>query len=218
MKIEHPELRIGKSVKRISLTRFLLSKIVYEPKKFQGRDVLALYTNQLWLEDKCQQDKQFEQAFSGMVGPLGRILQSVRLSTTSEAMVVSKTIQSNLESYLVPKRNYPQWKNKFAGSYEYVSPKPLGVPTKKLPPERYIGIGYRDKGTAKNTAVDGSQSWQEIATAAETKERIQNELKLQTAEERINSCKTINELVEVFDDLTGSRTRGSDNKAEKKDR
>lgn len=32
------------------------------------------------------------------------------------------------------------------------------------PPQRYIGVGYRDKGTAKDLTIDGSPSWQEVAS------------------------------------------------------
>jgi len=35
---------------------------------------------------------------------------------------------------------------------------------KKRPrPERFIGVGYRDQGTCRNTATDASPSWQEVA-------------------------------------------------------
>jgi len=42
---------------------------------------------------------------------------------------------------------------------------------KKLPPKRYIGVGYRDKGSKRNTAYDGSPAWQEVATADILKEK-----------------------------------------------
>lgn len=34
---------------------------------------------------------------------------------------------------------------------------------KKPRPERFIGVGYRDKGTAKCDFIDGSPSWQDVA-------------------------------------------------------
>jgi len=35
--------------------------------------------------------------------------------------------------------------------------------TKTQPaPKRFIGVGYRDKGNARNSSLDGSPSWQEV--------------------------------------------------------
>jgi hypothetical protein len=35
----------------------------------------------------------------------------------------------------------------------------------KIPPKRYIGVGYKDKGARKDVAYDGSPSWQEVASS-----------------------------------------------------
>lgn len=35
----------------------------------------------------------------------------------------------------------------------------------KLPPKRFIGVGYKDIGNMKDLAYDGSPSWQEVAAA-----------------------------------------------------
>lgn len=40
------------------------------------------------------------------------------------------------------------------------------------PPLRYIGVGYRDKGTAKDITIDGSPSWQEVASKTNSYETI----------------------------------------------
>lgn len=37
---------------------------------------------------------------------------------------------------------------------------------------RFIGVGYKDKGTMKNLAEDGTPSWQEVATAGNRQESI----------------------------------------------
>lgn len=33
------------------------------------------------------------------------------------------------------------------------------------PPKRFIGVGYRDKGTARVDSIDGSPSWQQVASS-----------------------------------------------------
>ena len=34
----------------------------------------------------------------------------------------------------------------------------------RLPPTRYIGVGYKDKGARRNVTVDGTPAWQEVAS------------------------------------------------------
>lgn len=38
--------------------------------------------------------------------------------------------------------------------------------------QRYIGVGYLDKGSARNTALDGSPNWQEVAMSRNIDEKI----------------------------------------------
>jgi hypothetical protein len=38
---------------------------------------------------------------------------------------------------------------------------------RKPPPKSHIGVGYRDQGTCRKPELDGSQTWQEIASAKE---------------------------------------------------
>jgi len=35
---------------------------------------------------------------------------------------------------------------------------------RRAPPKPYIGIGYKDKGSRREPAIDGSPKWQEVAT------------------------------------------------------
>jgi len=39
-----------------------------------------------------------------------------------------------------------------------------GLSSKDFPSQRFIGVGYRDKGNCRNEAQDGHPSWQECAT------------------------------------------------------
>jgi hypothetical protein len=42
---------------------------------------------------------------------------------------------------------------------------------RKLPPKRFLGVGYKDKGTCRKLAEDGSPGWQSIATYFQNLER-----------------------------------------------
>jgi hypothetical protein len=45
------------------------------------------------------------------------------------------------------------------------------IEPKKFPPKKIIGVGYKDKGTRRNNAEDGSPSWKEVASYFSYKER-----------------------------------------------
>jgi hypothetical protein len=44
--------------------------------------------------------------------------------------------------------------------------------TKKSPPKRYIGVGYKDKGQYRDEAFDGSPDWQEVASQLYEEDQI----------------------------------------------
>lgn len=88
-------------------------------------------------------------------------------------------------------------KAKFSGTYTPRYQRPLGTPNKLLPPKAYIGKGYGDKGTAQKPELDASPSWQDVARYVSNKERVQSE----SIQERIEAARTIEELVEVFEQI-----------------
>lgn len=166
-------VKIGKKTKRVSLTRYILSKVVYEPGAISEADVVCLFENQLWLERKCLQDRNFYRKFSDKVFTLSYFLKEADLkgfNRKSSLKRFSDRIQTTLFDLLVPKRNYPQWKQRFSGRFSF-NPQSLNSELRdyylktKTPAKRVVGIGYRDKGSRRNLAKDGSPDWREIASA-----------------------------------------------------
>lgn len=97
-----------------------------------------------------------------------------------------KRALTELEAFLVPRRNYKAWKSKFDSSVILQDPKQPGVPLKAIPPKRFIGKGYGDKGTAKKPEFDASPAWQEVAmTNSSLQKRIEN------AKQRLETASTI---------------------------
>jgi len=176
--IQSISVLIGKSVKRISLQRFIVTKIVLEPDKISSRDVFTLFQNQLWLQDKSHREKEFERKFGKSLEDLSIILKNLNLSVSlerSKIIGLRNRIKIELEDFLIPTRNYQDFKNRFEGTYHIIFSKPQGIPTKNLPPVRYIGVGYKDKGSTSKPEIDGSPNWKEIASSAENILRLINE-------------------------------------------
>lgn len=160
-------VRISPKAKRVYLQRFLLSKFVYFQEELTLEDICCLFENQLWLEDKCLSDPEFASKFGQDLESLSVQMKQInfRKEITPKAIhQFSERIRNIIPDLILPRRNYSEAKRKCNGLFELKDSKSIGILTKLLPPKRYVGIGYRDKGSAKNKAEDGSPSWQEVAT------------------------------------------------------
>lgn len=160
-------VRISPKAKRIYLQRFLLSKFVYFRKELELRDLCTLFENQLWLESKCHFDPEFSQKFGKDLESLSIIMKEFNFKTGTTDRAIdkfAKRIQENLSHLILPKRNYLGARKQCNGLFQLKDSKPIGVAKKSVPPPARIGIGYRDKGSARDLAKDGSPSWQEVAT------------------------------------------------------
>lgn len=161
------EVSYSKGLRKVTCLRFLASKVVYEAEKFRYVDTLAIYDLLLWTQDKASMDRGFKLKFGSSLEVLAQILKNQRVSGDVEpvalAKKVRKRVKSELSSFILPQRNYSQVKSRMSGNFHLRKPVQPGVDNKELPPDRYIGKGYGDKGTARNSAVDGSPTWQQIA-------------------------------------------------------
>lgn len=167
--MELQEVRYGRKLKRVSLQRYIVSKIVYEPHLITDQDLIVLFDNQIWLEGKCLKDHDFNKKFGKTLEVISILLKEVNLSKglSPKALIrLSSRIRTRTDEFQVPARNYASYKARFSGLFSIVPAKQPGVPKKFLPPKKVIGLGYRDKGTMRDPGKDGSPSWQEVASRA----------------------------------------------------
>lgn len=198
------EVFIGKKVKRVGLQRYLLSKISYEVEKVVLADLVCLYENQLWLESKARKDREFFEKFGPTLEVCTILMKQLNIQhgLNSRALLkFSAKIKIECESFLFPPRNFRAMKSKFSGTYTPRYQRPAGTPNKLLPPIKFIGKGYGDKGTAQIPELDASPSWQDVATAVSNKERTRYE----NFKRRIDSAKNIDELETIFNELTTTK-------------
>lgn len=160
-------VKISPQAKRIYLQRFLLSKFVFFRKELELRDICCLFENQLWLENKCQVDPEFQQKFGKDLESLSILMKEFNFKTGTTDRAIdkfAKKLEINLVDLILPKRNYKEAKTRCNGLFQLAESSPQGKTKKSVPPVSRIGKGYRDKGSAKDLAKDGSPSWQEVAT------------------------------------------------------
>jgi len=189
-------------VKRISLQRGICSLILFGENV--SEDVLhVLFQNQLWLQSKCLSDLTFQKKYGDFVLSLNEILKSVNFSRglTKGAIGSLRLKLQSISEDLYPQRNLSQIHLKVRESFYTKAYKPVGTETKLLPPKRFIGIGYRDKGTARKPEKDGSPRWSEVASHVsflerrieELKDELENKVGLRSIE-RLVKIKEINQL------------------------
>jgi hypothetical protein len=112
----------------------------------------------------AEKDPNFKGKFGKALEVLADILKKSRLTHTPTKVAMEnlrKRMKSELVGFYIPERNYRHtWKH-FVGKFEIRQGVKTGIPNDTLPSKRFIGIGYRDKGTARNLALNGEPTWQE---------------------------------------------------------
>jgi hypothetical protein len=169
VELNHAGMRVtyGRNIRRITLQRYLVSKMVWQPDRVTFPELLALYDNQLWLEDKASKDPGFLSKFGGFLENLSVLLKGTRITyktLTPSLRRLSTELRVAAEGHLIPERNLITTEMHVKGRFHVTPTKESGIPTRELPPVKVIGKGYRDKGTYRDPAWDGSPSWQELAT------------------------------------------------------
>jgi hypothetical protein len=163
------QVNYSRKLKRVSLQRALVSLIVHYPEQATLQDLLALVDNLLWLQDKAKKDPVFRDKFGVTLEVLTFIVKTKLgrqyFNSVSKVRIkyLSNVLKSNLEGFFFPKRNTLNQYKLVKGLFNVRAAVQQGTLKSQLPPQAYIGKGYRDKGTAKNPAEDGSPSWQEVA-------------------------------------------------------
>jgi len=157
-----------RKIRRITLQRLLLSRIVWKIEEVTFDEILVIYDNLLNLMELSEKDPSFREKYGSTLEVLAKFLKSLNLQN-SEPKNLAEILYRQFRlpiyaSFIIPRRNLSTVEKHMCNSYRLLPTlQNPGIPTKALPPKRWIGIGYRDKGSARNSAIDGNPSWQEVA-------------------------------------------------------
>lgn len=155
-----------KGIRRITLQRFLVTRLVKFPGTITLVEVLCLYDNLLWCNAKRAQDPQFSKKFGKALEVLTHTLMKIRIGNRLRNIrKISEELSKTLpQDFLYPERNLSAIQKALRDAV-YVYHGELGKPNNTFPPRTFIGKGYRDHGCLRDTAWDGSPTWQEVAMA-----------------------------------------------------
>ena len=171
-------VKFRRGVKKITLFRFLTAKILYDEEGLHLDEFIVLF--ELYYDLIGQTDPSFSNKYSEWFSSSERFFEVIaqgkvfplRLKQSEKV----QELQSILQPVLPSKSAYFGLKGQrnLRNSFHIILNDHL--PPVKVKPKSFIGVGYRDKGTRKNTALDGSPSWQEVSAHNFELERREEEI------------------------------------------
>jgi hypothetical protein len=174
------QLKIKKGIKKKDLFRFLLAKMLYEREEGLHLDeFLVLWELYLQLMEVNSKDPSFSEKYGDFfrnsfiffrelgsqkefpirIEDSGNLQYLERISQVLEPMLPTRSAYFGL-------KGQKDLKSGFSLVFQ------SEILSRKIPEGRRIGVGYRDKGSRRDLALDGSPDWREVALSLQEK-RIQ---------------------------------------------
>lgn len=174
------KLRAG--TKKVTLFRFLLAKLVYG-REHEGLSLEEfLCFHELYLELVDSKDPLLLAKWASSFEKCSKIMAAtakfVEFPLCLDELSREKVISFMGEDPMLPSPSafYGLMGNRDLRSAFRVQFRSQWIPPKRV--ERYIGVGYKDKGTRRNPALDGSPSWQTVAATLSNREREAEEAEM----------------------------------------
>jgi hypothetical protein len=166
---------VKRGTNRFKLFRFLLSRIRYSKDGFHLDDYLVFW--QLYFQMIDEKDPKFQKRLEILQDEnLVKILEHLRDVRVFPYNPRDITVQ--ILDYLpliYHSRSFYGMENSGWSKHYRLSFNSRLV-RRKPPPVPYIGVGYKDKGSRRDVALDGSPKWQIVASISAFKEREAEEL------------------------------------------
>jgi len=170
-------MKIKKGTNRIVLVKFLLGKLVFSVEGLNIEEYLLLY--HLFFELTEIKDRIFHEKYKNNLIGLSKLLSEMN---SIKCFPVHPTERATREILRITQGFIPTPREYFglAGQRDIRNCFRLilndTIVPQKLPPKRFIGVGYKDKGTCRDPAFDGTPGWQFYARYFSNKEREAEEL------------------------------------------
>jgi len=155
------EVKIRRGVRRLPVFKYLLGELLYG----DGLDVSAYLTLwHLWEWISRKNDPIFKQTYQNQMSLTQEIMKEAGRRSNVFPVQIRVSSDVDLAKSLCPT---PQAYYGLKGQREIRQSFKLLLnsllPSQHLPPKRFIGRGYDDEGTYRNTATNGTPHWTEVA-------------------------------------------------------
>jgi len=170
--------RYSKHLKKVTLQRYIVSKLYYakqsdiKTKRITVRHIVVLYDNLLYLQDMALRNPSFHEKFGYSLLRITKILKKLKISKMTDLKTIILRLRAMIrqdkrlsDDFVYPERNISSIGVKVEHLFDVKSSlTPLGKKKSTLKQKQILGKGYTDKGTSRKPHLDGSPSWQEIAS------------------------------------------------------
>jgi len=160
------KVKIKKGLKHKTLFRFLLAKLMYEENGLHLDEYVVLFS--LYSDLAGLEDKGFRAKYDDWFNRHFKFFSELSLATSFPVRLNRENVDEHLLKQMSPllpsKQAYFGLKGQrnIRSGFEIQLNRHL--PPVRVRPKAYIGVGYRDKGTRRDLAKDGSPSWQEVSS------------------------------------------------------
>jgi len=159
-------VKIKRGLKRKTLFRFLLAKMMYEESGIHLDEYLVLYS--LYHDLQLIEDAGFREKYDDWFSRHFSFFLELGRATHFPVRLCQENITEHLLKQMSPllpsKQAYFGLKGQRNIRLGYEVQLNSSLPPVRVRPKAYIGVGYRDKGTRRDLAKNGSPSWQEVSS------------------------------------------------------
>lgn len=170
-------MKIKKGTNRVVLLKFLLAKLIYSAEGMNLEEYLLIF--HLYFELLDTRDPLFQAKYKNHFERIGSLL--VKMNGIKVFPIIPKDGTKNeiiryLENFLPTAREFfgLAGQRDLRNCFRLVLNDTIVI--QAPPPKRFIGVGYKDKGTCRDPAFDGSPGWQFYARYFANLEREAEEL------------------------------------------
>lgn len=159
-------VRIKNGLKRMTLFRFLTAKLLYETEEGLHLDeFLVLYS--LYYDLWDVKDSSFIEKYDDWFQKTQMFFVSLARSQNFPVRLNKEKMDDeffqSFEPFLPSKQAYFGLKGQRNIRSSFEIRLNCSLPPQRIKPKRFVGVGYRDKGTRRDLAKDGSPAWQEVS-------------------------------------------------------
>jgi len=166
LKTEGFKVKIKRGLKRKTLFRFLLAKMMYEDSGIHLDEYLVLFS--LYYDLQQIEDAGFSKKYDDWFSRHDRFFRELGQATHFPVRLNMENITEHLLKQMSPllpsKQAYFGLKGQRNIRLGYEVQLNSSLPPVRVRPKAYIGVGYRDKGTRRDFAKNGNPSWQEVSS------------------------------------------------------
>jgi hypothetical protein len=139
-------------------------------------DLLTLYELQVYLEEKTDKDPVFNAKYGMWLITTEQVMQKlgtfrafpIRIQEGHRRLLVEilKPLLPGASAYFGLRKQPRIWNSFRVQLRNPLKPLPLKIP------KPYVGVGYKDKGSRRDLAKDGSPHWKEVASSNKVLEEL----------------------------------------------